>query len=398
MILIVNAGSSSIKFKLFDIHDINNPSAKLEGIAERIGIDGKIKINFNQQKTETNQTLSNHKNAVEAILKQFKILKVIKNENEIKAIGFRIVHGGVNISQPCEINEEIKAIIADNVKLAPLHNPGALMAIEAFEKVLSNAKLVACFDTAFHQSIPINNFLYATPYLWYEKYRVRKYGFHGISYEFISQRMAKILNKDLKNLNLIICHLGNGASICAVKSGKSFNTSMGLTPLAGLIMGTRCGDIDPSIIEYMAKQLNQDVFSLTKILNQESGLLGMSEVSSDMRDVISAANNKNTKAQLALECYYQQIADYIIKYANQLEGSFDAIIFTAGIGENDPLTRIKVCEKLPILNLKIDNKNNEQSHNDYLKISSSTSKYSIFKVSTNEELMICNQCLKFLPK
>ncbi|QGS52326.1 acetate kinase [Spiroplasma tabanidicola] len=397
MILVVNAGSSSIKFKLYETNDKNSPLPIVEGLAERIGVDGALTIKIEDQKYEYNDRYDNHLMTVESILKHFKELNVIKNELDIEGIGFRIVHGGDKIVKPVELTDQNKQAVEDNIKLAPLHNPGALTAINAFQKGLPKAKLVGCFDTSFHQTMPAKNYLYSVPLKWYENHKVRKYGFHGISFDYITEKASQILNKNKNDLNLVICHLGNGASMCCVKNGESYDTTMGLTPLAGLMMGTRCGDIDPSIIEYMAKELNQDVYQLTNSLNKESGLLGVSKISSDMREVSKAAiENHDEKALVALEMYTQRIAEYILKFANQLEGKVDAIVFTAGIGENSFITRKLVIDKVHLLNLKLDNETNLREYDDYLEISTNESAIKIIKIRTDEELMICKETLKFL--
>ncbi|QBQ08091.1 acetate kinase [Spiroplasma gladiatoris] len=396
MILVVNAGSSSIKFKLYKIEN-KTPVALVEGLAERIAVDGALTIKRGEDKYEYKDQYDNHLMAVNSILKHFKELEVIKNENDIKGIGFRVVHGGDKIVKTVELTEENKKAVEDNIKLAPLHNPGALTAINAFQKGLPNAKLVGCFDTSFHQTMPKKNYLYSVPLKWYENHKVRKYGFHGISFDYITHKSSEVLNKKLEDTNLIICHLGNGASMCCVKNGKSYDTTMGLTPLAGLMMGTRSGDIDSSILQYMAKELNLDIYELTDILNKQSGLLGISEISSDMRDVSNAAlNDKNPKAISALELYTQRIAEYIIKFANHLEGKVDAIVFTAGIGENSIITRELVIDKIKILNIKLDSSLNEQNYEDYLEISSQNSDIKVYKIRTDEELMICKETINFI--
>ncbi|ALD66792.1 acetate kinase [Spiroplasma cantharicola] len=396
MILVVNAGSSSIKFKLFNIKDIKNPISTLDGLAERISVDGKLTIEINGEKHVFESEMKDHLEAVKLILSKFTELKVIGKPEDIKGIGFRVVHGGDKIVKTVELTNDIKKTIEDNIRLAPLHNPGALTSINAFQASLPNAKLVGCFDTSYHQTMPEINYMYTTPYKWYTDYKVRKYGFHGISYEYIVYKAQEIFNKKQDKLNLIVCHLGNGGSICAIKNGKSYNTTMGLTPLAGLMMGTRSGDIDPSIIQYISKETGKDIYEITDILNKQSGLQGVSEVSSDMRDVIAAAEKGNKKASLAVELYTQIVADFIVKFANQINDKIDGIIFTAGVGENAGVIREKVTQKCGLLDLNIDSNLNDEKYSDYLVISSAKSKMPILKVRTNEELMICNQTLKFL--
>ncbi|WP_338984845.1 acetate kinase [Spiroplasma endosymbiont of Diplazon laetatorius] len=396
MILVVNAGSSSIKFKLFDISDSKNPISLVDGLAERISVDGRLTIEIDDQKHVFEDKMDDHLDAVKLILAKFTDLKVIEKPEDIKGIGFRIVHGGDKIVETVELTDEIKKTVEDNIRLAPLHNPGALTSINAFQESLPHAKLVGCFDTSYHQTMPEISYMYTVPYEWYTDLKVRKYGFHGISYEYIAFKSQEIFNKKQEDLNLIVCHLGNGASICAIKNGKSYNTTMGLTPLAGLMMGTRSGDIDPSIIQYVAKETGKDVFEVTDILNKQSGLQGVSKISSDMRDVIAAAANNNAQASLALELYTQTVADFIVKFANQINDNIDGVIFTAGIGENASIVREKVIQKCGLLGLSIDSSLNDEKYGDYLNISSKDSKIPVLKVRTNEELMICNQTLKFL--
>ncbi|AHI53260.1 acetate kinase [Spiroplasma culicicola] len=395
MILVVNAGSSSIKFKLYK-NDTTGPQALVEGLAERITVDGRLTIKDGNGKHEFEDQMDDHLMAVNSILQRFKELNVIENVEDIKGIGFRIVHGSEKIVAPVELTEENKAIIKEAIKLAPLHNPGALTAIEAFQQGIPNAKLVGCFDTSFHQTMPEENFLYSTPYKWYKENGVRKYGFHGISYEFITKKTAQILNKNIDDVNLIICHLGNGASMCCVKNGKSYDTTMGLTPLAGLIMGTRSGDIDPSIIQYMTKELSTDASKITDMLNKESGIMGLSEISSDMRDITDAIRDGNKQAQLALNLYGQRIAEYILKFANHLDGKIDALVFTAGVGENSVTAREYIVNKVKLLNLKFDDQANQAGYEDYLLISAQDSQYPMYKIRTDEELMICHETIKKL--
>ncbi|ATZ18928.1 acetate kinase [Williamsoniiplasma somnilux] len=391
MILVVNSGSSSIKFKLFAIKK-NVPIAILDGLAERIGVDGFLKIEFNGEKHQFNQKMSNHNEAIQFILKQFEELKVIKDKKDIAAVGFRIVHGG-KITEPVVIDKKVFKEIEACVKLAPLHNPGALVAIEAFKIEMPKVKLIASFDTSFHQTMDEETFLYSVPYEWYKKYQVRKFGFHGISYKYITEKYAKMIKKPVGKLNLIICHLGSGASVACVKNGKSIDTTMGFTPLAGLMMGTRSGDIDPSIIQYMVKALNKDVFEITSILNKESGLKGFSEISSDMREIIAEVEKGNKHAVLTLNKYSQNVADFIVKYANRLEGKIDALIFTAGIGENSDTVRKEIINRVNILGLKLNPKENIKRYDDFLKISNKDSKFDIYAIKTNEELMICQETM-----
>ncbi|ALX71329.1 acetate kinase [Spiroplasma turonicum] len=392
MILVVNSGSSSIKFSLYKNED--NKIVKItQGIAEQIKVKGKVSISYNQNKYEYDIDLPNHKIAIETILTKLDDLNIIENIADIKGVGYRTVHGG-SISKSSLIDDSVLNKLNESSKLAPLHNPPALLVIEKFREFLPNAKHVACFDTAFHQTMPKINYIYPVNYDWYKNYGVRKYGFHGISFNYINKKYEEIVGKT--KTNTIVCHLGNGASLCSIKNGKSFDTTMGLTPLAGIMMGTRCGDIDPSIINFMASTLKKDVAQINDMLNNESGLLGVSKVSSDIRYIEDGYRNGDELCLLAIELYTQKIANFIIQMANQQEGKVDAIIFTAGIGENSATIRKKVIDKLFLLNVKLDELKNEASYSDYLKISSDNSGVEIYKIRTNEEIMICQDVISFL--
>ncbi|ATZ16732.1 acetate kinase [Williamsoniiplasma luminosum] len=393
MILVVNPGSSSIKFQLFETQN-TTPISILEGLAERIGIDGNLVMKFQGQKYEWKINMPDHLAAVGEINNRMLELQVIKNKADITGIGFRTVHGGDKFIQPTIINEEVKKVIEANFKLAPLHNPPGLVAINAFEKEFK-IPMVAVFDTSFHQTLAPLNYLYPVPYNWYTDHKVRKYGFHGISYEYITTHMSQVLKIDQNKLNLIICHLGNGASMAAIKNGKSLDTSMGFTPLAGLMMGTRSGDIDPSIVQYMVKETGMDVFQITDALNKQSGLFGMSGLS-DMRDVTDAVRAGNEQVTLTWKKYCQVVDRYLVDYANQLEGKIDAIVFTAGVGENSKSTRAEIIANAKLLELELDENANHAKYTDYNLISTPKSKYPIYCVRTNEELMICNHTLKLI--
>jgi acetate kinase len=390
MILVINSGSSSIKFKLFT----DNRKVIVDGMAERIGIDGSLTINYRGHEQTKSYAFSDHEIALKTVLDQLIALKVIQNLNEIQGVGFRVVHGG-KLSTAAIINEQVYAEIKAAVKLAPLHNPGAIVAIDAIKKLLPNSVEVACFDTAFHQTMPEVNYLYPTPYDWYTDYGVRKYGFHGISFQYITQKMGELLNKKTSELNLVVLHLGNGASACAIQFGKSLDTSMGLTPLAGLMMGTRSGDVDPSIIQYMVQNAKSDVDEVTRQLNHESGLKGVSGISADMRDITAAYHEQNPRAILALERYTQTIADYLVRYVNLLHAKVDAIVFTAGIGEHSVIVRKMVLEKAVLLNSAIDDEQNEATHGINL-ISQADSRYPIYVVPTDEESMICQETQRLM--
>ncbi|PPE04119.1 acetate kinase [Williamsoniiplasma lucivorax] len=393
MILVVNPGSSSIKFQLFETNHAQ-PISILEGIAERIGVDGNLVMKFQGQKHQWKVMMPDHLTAVSEINAHMLELQVIKDKKEIQGIGFRVVHGGDKLVHPIIIDEQVKKGIEDNFKLAPLHNPPALVAINAFEKQF-HLPMVAVFDTAFHQTLDPVNYLYPVPYTWYKENKVRKYGFHGISYEYITTHMSQVLNIPQDKLNLIVCHLGSGASITAIKNGQSLDTSMGFTPLAGLMMGTRSGDIDASIVQYMVKETGLDAFQITDILNKQAGLLGMAGMS-DMRDVTDAVRRQEELPTLAWHKYCRVVARYLVDYANQLAGKIDAIIFTAGVGENSKSTRKEIIKHVKLLNLTIDETANEAKYDDYQLISTAQSAYPIYCVRTNEELMICHHTLKLV--
>lgn len=412
-ILVINAGSSSIKFQLFNLLN-QKPEFQIlaKGLVERIGIENsKIIIEIIENNTsikyEKQIAVSDHSFGAKLIIEQLKFFAVIKDFNEIIGIGHRLVHGGEKFKASTIINQTVENAIHKNISLAPLHNPAALKGYNAFKVLNPKIKHVAVFDTSFHMTLPEEKFLYSVPYNWYQKYSVRKYGFHGISYRYILSKLSEILKKEKNNINAIVCHLGNGASICAIKNGQSYNTTMGLTPLDGLIMGTRSGIIDPSIHEYICeitKNTNdaQTINSLTTILNKESGLLGISEVSSDIRDVIKAKEQqehpKSQQASLAIKMFCQRIANYIIQYVNDLDNKVDALVFTAGIGENATLIRKWVIEEIKILLLNLDSKKNNQDYEDYLLISDENSVIPIYKIRTNEEIIICRDTYDLLKK
>ncbi len=381
-ILVINAGSSSVKFQLY-----NYPNQVIaKGLCERIFVDGNFTIEINDKKDTQAITMNSHKDAIEVILNSLKVNKLINNYDEINIIGHRVVQGGSVYKESILINDEVIKQLENLSKLAPLHNPGAVNVMKIFKTLCPKAENVAVFDTSFHQTMPDTNYIYPLPYSWYQDYSVRKYGMHGTSSRFIVQKLKKELN--LKEGNIINCHLGNGASITAIKNWKCFNTSMGLTPLAGIMMGTRSGDIDPAILEYMAKATNKDVFELTNILNKESGLLGVSGISSDMRDVIAAAGKGNKRAELALNIYVSKIVNYISMYLNDLENKTEVIVFTAGIGENASLIRERIIEKLHIVQVEIDREINNKRSSDMRKISTNNSKIDVYVVPTDEEIMI----------
>ena len=384
-LLSVNAGSSSLKFRLYEM-----PEEKLlmKGMFERIGLFGSCySIRIGDEKISKDVPLKDHNEAVKILLDELISNRVISSLDEIEAVGNRVVHGGNKYSKSVEITDRVLMEIEEISDLAPLHNPAALKGIYAFKKNISNAKLVACFDTAFHQTMKEKTYLYPVPYEWYVKYDVRKYGFHGLSHKFITEKMREVLGK---NPNLIICHIGNGASITAVKDGKSIDTSMGFTPNAGIMMGTRSGDIDYSILSYIMKKEERNLDWMDSQLNKKSGLEGIAGMS-DLRDIDRAYEARDAKALLALDMYTDKIVDYVAKYYVKLGGKVDAICFTAGGGENDDIIRKEAINKLYPLGIYLDEEKNKETivrKGVEGIISSNESKIPVYVLATDEELMI----------
>ncbi|MDO4169211.1 MAG: acetate kinase [Lachnospiraceae bacterium] len=384
-ILVINCGSSSLKYQLIDSE---TEKVLAKGLCERIGIDGALTHQpAGKDKIKTTPAMPDHTVAIQLVLEQLTDPEngVVKSLDEISAVGHRVVHGGEKFTSSCIITDEvIKEIEACNV-FAPLHNPACLIGINACKELMPNLPMVAVFDTAFHQTMPAKAYLYAIPYKYYEKYGVRRYGFHGTSHQYVSAKAAEILGKKPEDLKIIVCHLGNGASLSAVKYGKCVDTSMGLTPLEGLVMGTRSGDLDPAILEFIANQENLTLSEVMNILNKESGVAGLSGVSSDFRDVRAAAEDNEIAAN-ALEVHRYRVAKYIGAYAAAMNG-VDAIAFTAGLGENDSESRAVISEYLGYLGAKIDPERNDVRGEDAI-ISTDDSKVALLCVPTNEELMI----------
>ena len=386
-ILCINAGSSSLKFQAYEM-----PEEKelINGYIEKIGEEDCFwTIKINGEKIKKEKYLKNHNEAAQVLIDELLEHNVVKSLDEIDAVGHRVLHGAEKYSDSVLITDEVIKDIESNTKLGPLHHPGNLAGIKAMEEIIPNTPQIAVFDTAFHQTMPKKNYIYPVPIEWYEKYGVRKYGFHGTSHKYITEKMQEKLNK--QNINLIICHIGSGSSITCVKDGKSYDTTMGLTPLDGLMMGTRSGSIDPSIIEYVCKESNMSVSDVTNILNKKSGFVGICG-KADCRDVEELIKNNDENASLAYEMYTDRVAKYIGNYYLELEGMVDAIVFTAGVGENGPEFRELVLKKLEALNIHIDkNMNNKVAR--YLelkegKISSEDSKVDVYVLPTNEEIMI----------
>lgn len=386
----VNAGSSSLKFQLLDMP---KEIVVTSGIVERIGMkDSVFMIKLDGEKLEETMDIENHSEAVKMLLAKLLDLKIISSFDEIEGVGHRVVHGASAITDSCIITEKEIEVLESIVDLGPLHLIPNLTGIKAFRDVLPNVKQVAVFDTAFHQTMKEEAYLYAVPYEWYERYQVRKYGFHGTSHKYVSHRTAEILGKKPEEVNIIVAHIGNGASICAVKQGKSVDTSMGFTPLEGIPMGTRSGSVDPALIEYMMNKKHKSSKEITNILNKQSGYLGVSGLSSDSRELVEASAAGNHRAQLAIDIQAKRIADYIASYYVYMGGA-DAIVFTAGIGENAASTRENIINRLGVLGVKIDPERNNCRGIEKL-ISTDDSKIKVFIVPTNEEVMIARDTMK----
>ena len=389
-ILVINCGSSSLKYQLFDM---DNESVSAKGLVDRIGIDGS---NITHRKTGAqpftlNTPIKDHKAAMKLVLDALLDSEhgVLKSLDEISAAGHRIVSGGDYFKEAVLVNEEVMDALRKCIPLAPLHNPGHIMGIEAIQHALPNLPNVTVFDTAFHQTMPDYAYMYGLPWEFYEVHRVRRYGAHGTSHNFVALRAAEILGKPLNELKMVTCHLGNGSSITAVKNGKCIDTSMGLTPLAGVLMGTRTGDMDPACVPFVQNITKYSADEMNNFMNKKSGLLGISGVSSDLRDVEEAANNGNERAKLAIEMLEYGIRKYIGAYTVAMEG-LDVIVFTAGIGENSAATREGVCKKLEFMGVKIDPEKNNIRGKEAI-VSTDDSKVTVMVVPTNEELMIARE-------
>lgn len=388
-ILVINCGSSSLKYQLINSE---TEGVLAKGLCERIGIDGMLTYQpEGGEKEKSEIAMPTHTEAINAVLAALTNEKsgVIKSLSEVGAVGHRVVHGGEKFTSSCLINDESMKAIEECNDLAPLHNPANLIGIRACQELMPGVPMVAVFDTAFHQTMPEKAYLYGLPYEYYENYKVRRYGFHGTSHSFVSKETARFLGMDLKNSKIIVCHLGNGASISAVKDGKCVDTSMGLTPLEGLVMGTRSGDIDPAIMEYIAKKEDLDIAGVMNVLNKKSGLEGISGLSSDFRDLTAGAKEGNKRAIAAIEVFCYRVAKYVGSYVAAMNG-VDAIAFTAGIGENVGLVREKVCSYLGYLGITLDAEANAKSGDDCV-ISAADSKVKVAVIPTNEELAICRE-------
>ena len=393
-VLVVNCGSSSIKYQLINME---NEEVMAKGYLEKIGLpDSFLTHKVNGEKYRIEKVITNHEEGIKLVLDQLldENYGVIKDLKEIDAVGHRVVHGGEKFSDSVIITDEVIDAMKECIPLAPLHNPAGITGIEACKKVLPNVPMVGVFDTAFHQTIPEEAYIYAIPYEYYEKYRIRKYGFHGTSHKFVSRRVAELMGKPVEDLKIITCHLGQGGSLCAVKGGKSVDTSMGLTPLAGIPMGTRCGDIDPSIVTFLMKQENLTPDEMDTILNKKSGKLGISGVSFDDRDIEKAAAEGNQRAKLAIDTFAYQVLGFIGRYAAQMNG-VDVITFAGGVGENGPEVRSKICNSLEFLGVKIDEEKNKVRGKE-CEIYTPDSKVKVYIVPKDEELMIARDTMNLV--
>ena len=388
-VLVINCGSSSLKFQLINS---DTEAVLAKGLCERIGIDGRLTYQpAGGEKTTEDKAMPTHTEAIQYVIDALTDAErgVVGSLEEIGAVGHRLVHGGEKFASSAVITDEMIKAVEECNDLAPLHNPANLIGVDACKKLMPNTPMVGVFDTAFHQTMPEKAYMYGLPYEYYEQYKVRRYGFHGTSHSFVSKRTAEFLGKPYDNLKTIVCHLGNGASICAVLNGKSVDTSMGLTPLEGLVMGTRSGDIDPAILEFLAKKEGMDITALMNMLNKKSGVQGVSGLSSDFRDLAAGAAEGNKRAQIALDVFAYRVAKYVGSYVAAMNG-VDAITFTAGIGENDGSMRAKVCEYLGYLGIEIDAEANAKRGEEIV-ISTPDSKVKVLVIPTNEELAIARE-------
>ena len=396
-VLVLNSGSSSLKYQVIDME---TEKTLVKGNFERIGQPKSfVTHKVNGVKHIFEREARNHEEAIEFVLNRLtnEHYGVLKSLDELAGIGHRVVHGGENFSEPVLITDEVIEEIRKCSDLAPLHNPAAVLGMGACKKVVPNMKMVAVFDTAFHQTLPKERYIYPIPYEYYEKYGIRKYGFHGTSHKYVAERVAYLLKKDIKDLKIVNCHLGQGASVCAIQNGKSVETSMGLTPLGGIVMGTRSGDLDPSVVTYMMNKLNLSPEEMENVLNKESGVYGISRVSMDFRDIELEANAGGHHAKLALKIFHNSVAGYITKCIVAM-GGIDVLTFTAGVGEKGQDSREAICEGLKIFGVKLDKEKNQAIKGQEAKVSSEDSKVIVYVVPTNEELMIAKETMKLLNK
>ena len=394
-ILVLNSGSSSLKYQVIDME---TEEMLVKGYFERIGQPNSFlthKVNGVKHKFE--HQAKNHEQAIKFVLSRITNdhYGVIKDLSELAGIGHRVVHGGEKFSDSVLITDEVIKEIEECSNLAPLHNPAAVLGMEACRKVVPKIKMVAVFDTAFHQTIPKERYVYPIPYEYYEKYGIRKYGFHGTSHKYVAGRVAELMGKDIKDLKIVNCHLGQGASVCAIQDGKSVETSMGLTPLGGIVMGSRSGDLDPSVVTYIMNKEKLTSEKMENRLNKESGVYGISNVSLDFRDIEIEAQSGGTHAKLALDVFHDSVASYIAKCMVAMNG-MDVLTFTAGVGEKGQDSRQEICNRLKVFGVELDNEINQASKGKEAKISSENSKVEVYAIPTNEELMIARETMKII--
>lgn len=394
-VLVINAGSSSLKYQLIDM---TNEIVLAKGLCDRIGIDNSFikQSRGSEEAVVINKELKNHKDAIEAVISALidDKIGVIKNMSEISAVGHRIVHGGEKFNSSVVIDENVMAAVRECIDIAPLHNPPNIIGIEACQQIMPNIPMVAVFDTTFHSSMPDYAYLYALPYELYEKYGIRKYGFHGTSHKYVAERASAMLDKPLSELKIITCHLGNGSSICAVNKGKSVDTSMGFTPLQGLAMGTRSGTIDPEVVTFLMEKENLDVKGVSNLLNKKSGVLGVSGVSSDFRDLHAAADTGNSRAELAIKIFCYGVKKFIGEYIAVMNG-VDAIVFTAGVGENNSVVRNMIVSDMDFFGIKIDAEKNKLRGQE-VDISTADATVRTLVIPTNEELAIAKETVRLI--
>ena len=386
-VLVINCGSSSLKYQVLEME---NESLLCKGLVERIGIEGSV---LKHEKTGEDKyvlevPMDNHKDAIGHVLSTIvdPVHGVAKSMSEISAVGHRVVHAGEKYADSVKITESVMNALEECTELAPLHNPPNILGVRACQELMPDTPMVAVFDTAFHQTMPAESYIYALPYEYYEKYKVRRYGFHGTSHKYVSRRAAEMLGKPIEELKIITCHLGNGASVAAVKNGKCIDTSMGFTPLEGLVMGTRSGDLDPAIVTYIMQKENLSAGEMNNVLNKKSGIFGISGISSDFRDIESAAEEGNERAKLAERVFAHRVRAYIGAYLAEMNGA-DVIVFTAGVGENDMAMREAICKDMCSLGIKLDSEKNKVRGKETV-ISAEDSKVKLLLIPTNEELMI----------
>ncbi len=391
-VLVINCGSSSLKYQLINMND---ESVLAKGLAERIGIEGSVVKHeaAGKEKVVIEEPMHSHKDAINIVLKSLvdPVYGAVKSLDEIQAVGHRVVHGGEKFASSVLITDKVIAAMKECIDLAPLHNPPNIIGIEACKELLPNVPMVGVFDTAYHQTMPEEAFIYPLPYELYKELGIRRYGFHGTSHKYVAERVAELTGKSLEGLKIITCHLGNGASVTAIKDGKSVDTSMGLTPLEGLVMGTRCGDIDPAIVTFLMNKKNLSVSEIDNLMNKKSGVLGISGVSSDFRDIENAAAEGNKRAQLALDKFSYTVKKYIGSYAAAM-GGVDVLVFTAGLGENSAPARKDICKGLEFLGITVDDAKNNVRGKEVM-ISEDGAKVKVFIIPTNEELMIARDTL-----